>query len=66
VKDGLALPDMAALTLLFPGPVIDPVCASVPKRRGVVGLACGVPSLVVGRVLFPSADAGRSGGGIAF
>lgn len=62
---GVAFSDMAALTLLFPGVAIDPFCARLPKRCGVVGLACGVPSLVVGRALFPSDDAGRSGGGIA-
>lgn len=58
--------DVAALTLLLPGAVVDPLCARLPRRRGVVCLVCGVPSLVIGRVLLLRADAGRSGGGIAF
>ena len=54
----------AALTLLLPGAVIDPRCVPPPNRRGVAGVACGVPSLVVGRRLPPNAEAGRIGGGI--
>jgi hypothetical protein len=55
---------VAALTLLLPGAVIEPICEGAPKRRGVAGVGCGVPSLVNGRPLFPNAEPGRAGGGI--
>jgi hypothetical protein len=52
------------LMLRFPGAVIEPLCGRPPGRRGVVGVGWGVPSLVVGRLLFPRAEPGRGGGGI--
>lgn len=58
------LEGIAALTLLFPGAVIDPREASDPNRFGVAGVCRGVPSLVDGRRLLPSAEAGRAGGGM--
>lgn len=59
----MALVALAALTLLFPGTVMEPREASEARRLGVVGRACGVPSLVMGRPL-DSADAGLRGGGM--
>jgi hypothetical protein len=58
-----ALVLMAALTLLFPGAVIDPLDASEPNLLGVLGSARGVPSLVIGLPL-ERAEAGLRGGGI--
>jgi len=54
---------VAALTLLCPGAVMDPLEASEASLRGVLGNACGVPSLVIGLPL-DSAEAGLRGGGI--
>jgi hypothetical protein len=54
---------VAALTLLFPGAVMDTLEANGASLRGVLGNACGVPSLVIGRPL-DSAEAGLRGGGI--
>lgn len=55
---------VAALTLLLPGAVIDPRCDGPANRLGVDGVARGVPSLVIGRLLFPSWEPGRGGGAI--
>lgn len=60
----VALVAMAALTLLLPGAVIDPRCAPAASLLGVVGAAWGVPSLVIGLLPFPNAEAGLSGGGM--
>lgn len=53
-----------ALTLLFPGAVIDSLLEGAPNRLGVAGIGCGAPSLVDGLLplLFDMADPGRTGG----
>jgi hypothetical protein len=55
-----------ALTLLFPGAVIESLFEGAPNRFGVAGIGCGAPSLVDGLLplLLDMADAGRSGGGM--
>src|SRR5262245_35524933 len=58
-----ALGVKAALALRFPGAVIDPLWEGAASFLGVVGVAWGVPSLVMGRLPFDSAEAGRRGGG---
>jgi len=52
----------ATFEALLPGPVNAPIFDPAPIRAGVAGVGFGVPSLVVGRLLFPNADAGREGG----
>ena len=37
-----------ALTLLFPGAVMDSLFEGAPNRFGVAGIGCGAPSLVDG------------------
>jgi hypothetical protein len=53
----------AALTLLFPGAVMDPREPDGANLLGVLGSAWGVPSLVIGLPL-DSAEAGLRGGGM--
>jgi hypothetical protein len=54
-----------ALTLLFPGTVIDSLLVDAPNLFGVAGIGWNVPSLVVGLLpLLDIAEAGRSGGGM--
>ena len=64
-----ALNGKAALTLLLPGTVIEPryECPR-PRLADVAGGRCELPpklpSLVPGRLPFPIADAGRTGGSV--
>lgn len=58
------LPAWAALTLRLPGAVNEPRCEGWTILRGVTGAAWGVPSLVIGRLPFDSAEAGLRGGGM--
>jgi hypothetical protein len=53
-----------ALTLLFPGAVIDSLLEGTPNLFGVAGIGCGAPSLVDGLLplLLDMADPGRTGG----
>jgi hypothetical protein len=53
-----------ALTLLFPGAVMDSLFEGAPNRFGVAGIGCGAPSLVDGLLplLLDMAEAGRTGG----
>jgi hypothetical protein len=54
---------VAALILLLPGAVMDPLEARGASLRGVLGTFCGVPSLVMGLPL-DRAEAGLRGGGM--
>lgn len=53
-----------ALTLLFPGAVIESLPDGAPNRFGVAGWIWVGPSLVPGLLLLDMAEAGRRGGGM--